>query len=123
MNANVMNAHAIHDYALVPLTPQQAAAQARTIEWVEAEARSTRERKQGFVLLSIFLVLGSLLFIPMGNHGFDVDKKAMTRSIGKYVKYKIPCMAPDSSFLGRWVRTQPVNCSKLSLALPGKRDA
>ena len=65
-----------------------------------------------WIFLVVFVCLGVPLFLPTDRASYD-SALAWGRKTANYLIYRVPCMAPESSFIGKWVRGKQVDCAKL----------
>lgn len=96
-----------------PITQEEIdAAQARWEAHAARHAAQGPGHDAGATWFWIFLVVLVVLFLPTDRASYD-SALAWGRKTANYLIYRVPCMAPESSFIGKWVRGKQVDCAKL----------
>lgn len=97
--------------------PTQEEIDAAEDRWNEdAKRHAAWKAKHGAIttVVWIMVVVAVVLFLPTERASYD-STAAWLRKTANYLIYRVPCMAPESSLIGKWVRAKQIDCAKLSL--------
>ena len=95
--------------------PTQEEIDAANASWNEHASNHTtrkfnRQRVPAFIWIVIIVL--AVLFLPTERDSYD-SAVAWVQKTTNHLIYRVPCMAPESSFVGKWIRGRNIDCASL----------